>query len=190
MIGLIAGLLLVIGVHSLRLVAPGLREQVIARHGAMRWRLLHSGASLVGLVLLIWGYGEARAEPLWLWIPPVWSRHAAALLMLPSFVLLAASLLPGSRIAARLRQPLAASVKIWAFAHLLANGTLADLLMFGSFLVWAVLSFTLLRRREAHLPVPPGSAAGDLKVVLAGVAGWAAFAFWLHGLLIGVRPFG
>lgn len=111
--------------------------------------------------------------------------------MLPAFVLLAASLLPGSRIAARLRQPLAAAVALWGGAHLLANGTLADLLLFGSFLIWALVDFVLLRRREADDPGAPPAAgvARDLKVLFAGVAGWAAFAFWLHGPLIGVRPF-
>lgn len=191
MAALIAGLLLVIGVHALRLVAPGLRGQVIARHGAGVWRALHSLASLAGFALLVWGYGQTRADPHWLWLPPPWSRHATATLMLPAFVLLAASLLPGSRIAARLRQPLAAAVALWGGAHLLANGTLADLLLFGSFLIWALVDFVLLRRREADDPGAPPAAgvARDLKVLFAGVAGWAAFAFWLHGPLIGVRPF-
>lgn len=181
-----AGLLLTIGVHGLRLVAPDLRGRVIARHGAGAWRALHSTVSLAGSALLVWGYGQARADPVWLWLPPPWTRHATALFMLLSFVLLAASLLRGSRIAARARQPLAAAVKLWAFGHLLANGTLADLLLFGSFLAWAVLAFNILRRREP--PPPPGSGARDVQVVLAGVAAWAVFAFWLHAPLIGVRP--
>ncbi|WP_018230932.1 NnrU family protein [Methyloversatilis universalis] len=189
MAALIAGLLLVIGVHALRLVAPDLRGQVIARHGAWLWRAAHSLASLAGFALLVWGYGQTRADPLWLWLPPPWSRHATAALMLPAFVLLAASLLPGSRIAARLRQPLAAAVALWGGAHLLANGTLADLLLFGSFLVWALVDFVLLRRRESDDARAAPGVVRDLQVLLVGVAGWAAFAFWLHGPLIGVRPF-
>lgn len=187
MIALIAGLLLVVGIHALRLFAPGLRGRAIDRHGATAWRVLHSIVSLAGLTLLAWGYGQAREHPVWLWLPAAWSRHAAATLMLPAFVLLAASLLPGSRIAARLRQPLAAAVTLWAFAHLLANGTLADLLLFGSFLLWAVLAFSVLRRREP--PPPAGTAVRDLQVLAAGMAGWALFAIGLHGPLIGVRPF-
>lgn len=186
MVALIAGLFLVIGVHALRLVAPELRTRVIARHGAVLWRGVHSVASLAGFVLLVWGFGQTWADPQWLWMPPPWARHLTALFMLLAFVLLAASVLRGSRIAARVGQPLAAAVKLWAFGHLLANGRLADLLLFGSFLAWAVVAYSVLRRREP--PLPPGTPGRDGVVVLAGVVAWALFAFWLHALLIGVQP--
>lgn len=189
---LVAGLLLLLGVHSIRLVAPAWREARIARWGLTRWKLLYALLSLAGLTLVVAGYGMARAEPVPLWLPPVWTRHLAALLTLPAFVLMACAYVPQTRIGARLGHPMVAGVKIWAFAHLIANGTLADLLLFGSFLVWAVVMFSILRRRDRAAGVrrPPGIASRDFIALAAGLAIWAAFALWLHGVLIGVRPFG
>jgi uncharacterized membrane protein len=187
---LILGLVLFLGVHSVRIVAEDFRTRQIARMGANAWKLSYTAVSVVGLVLLVWGYGLARQQPVVLWPqPPVWTRHLAALLTLVSFILLAAAQVPGNAIKARLQHPMVLGVKVWALAHLLANNTLADLLLFGSFLVWAVLDFRSARRRG---PVAMGavSAGRTVVAVVAGVVAWAAFAFWLHGALIGVRPFG
>jgi uncharacterized membrane protein len=187
---LILGLVLFLGVHSVRIVAEDFRTRQIARMGANTWKLSYTAVSVVGLVLLVWGYGLARQQPVVLWPqPPVWTRHLAALLTLVSFILLAAAQVPGNALKARLQHPMVLGVKVWAFAHLLANNTLADLLLFGSFLVWAVLDFRSARRRG---PVAMGavSAGRTVVAVAAGVVAWAAFAFWLHGALIGVRPFG
>lgn len=189
---LVLGLVLLLGVHSTRLIAPGLRDAGVARLGLLPWKILYAVLSLIGLVLIVQGYGEARMAPTLLWAPPVWTRHLATLLTLPAFVLMACAYVPGTRIRAKLGHPMVAGVKIWAFAHLVANGTLADLLLFGSFLVWSVVMFATLRRRDraAGLRRPAGSASRDAIAIVAGIVGWAVFAGWLHLALIGVKPFG
>lgn len=189
---LVLGLVLLLGVHSTRLIAPGLRDAGVARLGLLPWKIVYAVLSLIGLVLIVQGYGEARMAPTVLWAPPVWTRHLAALLTLPAFVLMACAYVPGTRIRAKLGHPMVAGVKIWAFAHLIANGTLADLLLFGSFLVWSVVMFATLRRRDrtAGLRRPAGSASRDAIAIVAGIVGWAVFAGWLHLALIGVKPFG
>ncbi|MCQ9375461.1 NnrU family protein [Methyloversatilis sp. XJ19-13] len=189
---LVLGLVLLLGVHSTRLIAPGVRDAGVARLGLLPWKVLYAVLSLIGLVLIVQGYGEARMAPTLLWAPPVWTRHLAALLTLPAFVLMACAYVPGTRIRAKLGHPMVAGVKIWAFAHLIANGTLADLLLFGSFLVWSVVMFATLRRRDraAGLRRLAGSASRDAIAIVAGVVGWAVFAGWLHLALIGVKPFG
>ena len=188
---LILGLVLFIGTHSIRIAADGWRSAQIARMGPHAWKLGYAVVSLAGFLLLLWGYGMARQSPVVLWNPPVAMRHIAGLLTLLAFVLLAAAYVPKNGIKARLHHPMVLSVKAWAAAHLLANGTLADLLLFGSFLVWAVLAFRAARRRDraAGTAYPAGTLGGTLAAVAAGVAAWALFAFWLHGLLFGVRPF-
>ena len=188
---LVLGLLLFLGTHSIRIVADGWRAGRVARLGENRWKGLYSLASALGLGLVVWGYGLARAEPLALWTPPGWTRYLAALLNLPAFILIAAAYVPGSRIKAALGHPMVAGVKVWAIAHLLSNGNLADLLLFGAFLLWAVADFRSARRRDraAGVVYRPGSAARDGLVVAAGAGAWALFAGFLHLWLIGVRPY-
>lgn len=189
---LIVGLLIFLGLHSVRIVADGWRTQTIARVGERPWKGLFALASVAGFVLMVWGYGLARQQPVLLWSPPAAMRHAAALLTLIAFVLLAATYVPRNRIKAWVHHPMVVGTKVWALAHLLSNGTLADVLLFGSFLGWAVLSFSSARRRDraAGTTYAPGAVGPTLLTLLVGVAGWAVFAFWLHGPLIGVRPFG
>lgn len=189
---LLLGLLLFLSAHSVRIVAEDWRGRQIARLGANTWKGLFSALSLAGFVLIVWGYGLARAAPLELWLPPRWTGHVAALLTLPAFVLLVAAYVPGNRIKAALGHPMILGVKLWALAHLLSNGRAADVLLFGAFLVWAVFDFAASRRRDrrAGTRYPAGSAGRDATVVVVGIAAWAAFAFFLHGWLIGVRPFG
>lgn len=188
---LLIGLAIFLGVHSTRIVADGWRSAQIARIGPGPWKLGYAVLSLIGFFLLLWGYGIARQTPVVLWTPPVAMRHVAGLLTLIAFVLLAATYVPRNGIRARLHHPMVLSVKLWAFAHLLANGTLADVLLFGSFLVWAVLSFRAARQRDRATGAryPAGSLAGTLATVAVGCVAWVAFAFWLHAWLIGVRPF-
>ncbi|HSW08819.1 NnrU family protein [Aquabacterium sp.] len=192
MSALILGLLLFLGMHSARIVADGPRSRFIAQRGAGAWKGLYTLASLAGFVLIVWGYGQARQQPVLLWSSPIWTRHLASVLTLPAFVLLAAAYVPRNALKAKLHHPMVLSVKTWALAHLLANNTLADVLLFGGFLLWAALSFRAARQRDraAGTVYPAGTAAGTaLTIVIGGVA-WAAFALWLHGPLIGVRPFG
>ena len=189
---LVLGLVLFLGVHSVRIVADGWRTQMRARLGEGSWKGLYSVASVVGLVLVVWGYGLARQQPVVLWNPPVGMRHAASLLTLIAFVLLAAAYVPRNVFKAKLHHPMVLSVKVWALAHLLSNGSLADVLLFGSFLLWAVLGFRAARQRDrAQSTVyAPGTAAGTGLTVVVGAAAWAGFAFWAHAWLTGVAPLG
>ena len=189
---LLLGLALFLGSHAVRLVADGWRTRQVARLGLGPWMGLTAVVALAGLVLIVHGYAAARAAPVVLWLPPIWTRHAAALLTLPAFVLVAAAYVPGSRLRARVGHPMVLGVVLWAAAHLLANGTLADLVLFGAFLGWATASFVTSRRRDRAAGTVPdrGPAWRDAVAVGVGLLAWAAFAFWLHGALIGVRPFG
>lgn len=189
---LILGLVLFLGVHSARIVAEWPRQALIAKHGADAWKGLYALASLVGFGLLVWGYGLARQQPVALWAPPPAMRHLAALLTLPAFILLAAAYVPGNGLKARLHHPMMLGVKAWALAHLLANHTLADLLLFGGFLAWSVAAFIAARRRDRAqgTTYPPGRIDRTILAVVVGTAAWAGFAFWLHAWWIGVRPFG
>jgi uncharacterized membrane protein len=190
---LLLGLVLFLGVHSVRVFAEGWRTAAMAKYGEGVFKGAYSLVSVAGFLLIVWGYGMARTSPVVLWTPPMATQHVAALLTLVAFVFLAATYVPRNAIRARLRHPMVLGVKVWALAHLLANGTLADVLLFGGFLVWAVLSFRAARQRDRMAGVaerPATSAAGTAAAVLAGVAAWAFFAFWAHGAWIGVRPFG
>jgi uncharacterized membrane protein len=191
MLVFLIGLVLFLGVHSVRIVADDWRSARIARLGEGAWKGLYSLASLLGLVLLVWGYGQTRAAPIDLWQPPLFTRHLASLLTLPAFVLMAAAYVPGTRIRARLGHPMVLGVKLWALAHLLANGRLADLLLFGGFLVWAIADFRAARARDRRDGVvrQAGPASRDAIAIAVGLGAWVAFAFVLHASLIGVRPF-
>ena len=189
---LLAGLLLFLGVHSTRVFADDWRNRTRESVGALPFKGIYSLLSLAGFVLLVWGYGVARQQPVVLWNPPVAMRHVAALLTLFSFVLLAAAYVPGNQIKARLHHPMVLAVKVWALAHLLANGTLAQVLLFGSFLIWAIVLFAASRRRDrqGHTVYARGSAGATGITVVVGVLAWVVVALWLHRLLIGVAPFG
>jgi uncharacterized membrane protein len=192
MTALILGLILFLGVHSTRIVAEDWRTRTRARLGENAYKGLYSLVSIAGFLLLLWGYGQARMEPVVLWGSPTWTRHLAALLTVPAFILLAAAYVPKNGVKARLHHPMVLGVKVWALSHLLANNTLADLLLFGGFLVWAVLSFRAARARDraAATVYPPGTLAGTAAAVVAGLVAWGVFAFWAHAAWIGVRPFG
>jgi uncharacterized membrane protein len=189
---LIAGLLLFLGAHSVRIVAEPWRAAQIARRGEERWKLAYSVVSIAGFALLVYGFGVARGMPVVLWAAPVWTRHLAALLLLPAFVLVVAAYVPRNRIKAAVGHPMIAGVKLWAFAHLLTNGRLADVVLFGAFLAWAIADFIASRRRDraAGTRYPPGTTARDAITAIVGLVAYGLFAFVLHGPLIGVRPFG
>ena len=189
---LILGLVLFLGVHSIRIVADGWRSATIVRIGEKPWKAVYALASIAGFVLIVIGFGLARRNPVYLWESPMVLRHVSGLLMLIAFVLLVATYVPRNAIKAKLHHPMVLSVKVWALAHLLANGNLADVVLFGSFLVWAVFSFRAARQRDRAVATvyPPGTASGTAITLIVGVVAWAGFAFWAHGLLFGVRPFG
>ena len=189
---LILGLVLFLGVHSVRIFANDWREAQVARMGELRWKRAYSLLSAIGLGLVIWGYGLARVDPVTPWAPPTALRHLAAGLILPAFILLVAAYLPGTRIKAKIGHPMVAGVKLWALAHLMANGNLPDVALFGAFLVWAVASFASSRRldRIAGRSYVAQGWSRDAAVAGVGLAAWAGFAFWGHTWLIGAKPFG
>ena len=192
MVYLVLGLVLFLGVHSVRIVADGWRTKTIRRMGPLPWKGVYSVLSLVGFLLIVWGFGQARMQPTQLWNPPIGMRHAASLFTWVAFVLLAAAYVPGNGIKSRVKHPMVLGVKVWAFAHLLANGNLAHVLLFGAFLVWAVADFSSARRRDrAEATIyPPGRPIATVATLVGGTVVWAVFAVWLHGWWIGVRPIG
>jgi uncharacterized membrane protein len=190
MSALVLGLLIFLGMHSLRMVAPAWRERQRARLGEQRWKALFAVVSLSGFVLLCYGFGLARQHPVLLYVTPLWLHHLNGLFTLVAFVLAAAALVPRNHLKAVVWHPQVLGVKVWAFGHLLAAGMLHDVVLFGAFLLWSVALFAVSRRRDrqAGVTYPAGTLAGDLKVAVAGVLAWAVFAFWLHRVLIGVDP--
>ena len=191
MTAFVAGLTLFFAVHSVRIIADGWRERQIERFGTLPWKAGYALISAAGLALMIWGYGETRfaAE---LWSPPQWTRHLAALLTLPALVLVAAAYVPGNRLRLALGHPMLLGVKLWALAHLLCNGRVGDLLLFGSFLLWSALAFSAARKRDraSPRPRPAGRLLADLATFALGIIAWAAMAFGGHEHLIGIRPMG
>ena len=189
MLQLLLGITLFFGMHSVAIVAGPLRDRMTAM-SEKGWKAFFALASLIGIVLMVRGYAELRLTPTVLYVPPVGLRHLAALLMLPAFAFFIAPYFPG-KIKTTLKHPQLVAVKLWAFAHLLVNGTIADVLLFGSFLVWAVAARISAKSRDARpLPGAPESKANDVIVIVVGLALYAAFVLWLHQLWIGVRPFG
>jgi len=193
MLVLILGLVIFLGVHSVSIVAPGWRTATVARLGERPWKGLYSLASAAGLALIVVGYGLARRDPVVLYAPPAALRHLALVVMLPVFPLLFAAYLPG-RIRAAAKHPFLLAVKLWALAHLLANGMLADVLLFGAFLAWAVADRISVKRRPAaqthEVPAAPPGAANDAIALIGGLVVYAAFVLRAHRWLIGVSPLG
>jgi uncharacterized membrane protein len=145
--------------------------------------------SVFGLGMVVYGFWLARETPVVLWTPPVGARHVAFALMLVSMVLLAAAYVPGNLIRSKLHHPMVLSVKVWALAHLLANGMLAHVVLFGGFLVWSVVLFKASRQRDKTQSVvyAQGNARSTVIALAFGLFLWAALLGWLHGALIGVR---
>ena len=187
---LLLGIVLFFAAHSVRIFAEDWRSARIARMGESAWKGAVALASLAGFALMVWGYAETRALPE-LWHPPLWTRHPAALLTLPAFVLLLAAYVPGTRIKAVVGHPMAVGVTLWAFAHLISNGRAGDLLLFGVFLVWAGADFLAARGRDrlAGTRYATGPWTRDVAAVVVGVVAWALFARWGHVWLMGVAPF-
>lgn len=193
MLVFVVGLVVFLGIHSVSIVAPRWRAATVARLGERAWKGIYSIAAGIGLALLIVGYGMARREPVVLYTPPQMLRHIALLVMLPVFPLFFAAYLPG-RLRTAAKHPMLLAVKLWATAHLLANGTLADVLLFGGFLAWAVLDRISVKRRtaaEAHVaPAAPPSPYNDAVAIVGGLAVYAVIVLWAHRWLIGVSPLG
>ena len=185
---LIIGLVLFIGIHSVSIVAPAWRDKFAGQHGAA-WKALVVLVSLAGVVGMVKGYAEARLDPVLLYTTPSWMAHVSALLMLPIFIFFFAPYFPG-KIKTTLKHPQLVALKLWAFSHLLVNGTLADVLLFGGLLAWAVVDRISLKRREPRdIPVVSQSSANDFILIGIGLVSYVVFALWLHKAWIGVAPF-
>lgn len=188
---LIVGIILFLSVHLVRVVAPDLRRSMIARLGENGWRAGYSVASILTLILLIYGFGQARQVTGMLYNPPIWTAHIAITLMLIAMICLVASLLPAGHIATKTKHPMVLSVKIWALAHLLANGETSSVLLFAAFLAWGVIVRISLKRRERAGEItlrPFVSAKYDFHAVVIGIVVWALIIWKLHEWLIGVSP--
>jgi uncharacterized membrane protein len=210
MIWLIVGLVLFLGAHSVRIFAEEWRTQTRAAWGELPFKGAYTVVSVLGFAAIIVGYGEARLQPWVLWTPPIATRHVSILLMLFASVLLVAAYVPRNHIKLRLKHPMVLSVKVWALSHLLANGNLADVILFGSFLTWAVFNFRAARARDrlselpaiaavdaaqdaeiAEVASPSATSPNTLATLVAvgvGCAFWALFTFVLHAKWIGVAP--
>lgn len=187
---LILGIVIFFAAHSVSIIAPDWRDRMHARFGENAWKGAYSLVTLAGLLLMISGYGAARLEQTFLYYPPAWLSHVTALLMVFVFPLLLATYFPG-HIKSALKHPTLVATKTWALAHLLANGGTADVLLFGAFLVWAVVDRISLKRRKASAaPSVPPRAVNDVIAIAGGLALYAGFAFWAHKAWIGVSPFG
>ncbi len=184
---LIAGLIIFLGIHSIRIFVPGFRDAKLAAWGEAGWKGFYALLSLVGFVLIVWGYGDARPDAAILFVPPMWLRHVVLLLMVFALIALMVYALPAGKLKPMLKHPMLVAVKIWAVAHLLANGDSASVLLFGAFLVWAVVDRISVKRRGGALPVA-GSPVNDVIAVVAGLALYALFAFWAHQWLFEVAP--
>lgn len=184
---LLLGLVLFVTAHSVRIGADDWRTARIARIGLASWKGIYSLISIVGLVLIVWGYGETRGG-VELWQGPVWLRHVSSLLMLASFILLAAAYVPRNRIQTAVGHPMTVGVKAWALAHLMTNTRPGDLVLFGVLLVWAVLVFRAARRRDraSGRQEAPGSWSMAAVATIAGAVAWVVFARFLHPMLIGM----
>jgi uncharacterized membrane protein len=168
------------------------RAAAVARLGEGPYKGLFSLVSIVGVVLIAWGFAQYRASgPIELWSPPTWTRHLAAVLVWPAIVLIVAAYIPG-HIKLRLKHPMLAGVKLWALAHLLANGDLGSILLFGGILAWAVFDRISLKRRTdpGAPPIPAGGWRNDVAAVIVGTLVYLALGFWFHPLVIGVPAFG
>jgi len=182
---LVIGLVLFFAIHSVSIINENWRDGMVDRIGLVPWKGLYTLVSLGGFVLICYGYGAARLEPIVLYSPPVWTRHITMALMLFVFPLFLAANLPG-RLKTVAKQPLLAATKFWALAHLLANGTLADVLLFGSFLAWAVVDRISMKHRTQR-PIPGlASPYNDVIAVVVGLAIYAVFVVWGHAALFGV----
>ncbi|WP_113408111.1 NnrU family protein [Rhizobiales bacterium] len=187
---LILGIVLFLGLHLIRVVAPGLRTTLIASLGEGGWKGAYSIASIIALIVLIYGFGQAR-DMTPIWTPPFWMSHITILLMLFALICLVASLLPAGHIAVRTKHPMVLSVKIWALAHLLSNGDGAAILLFAAFLAWGVILRISLKRHERAGEItlrPFVSAKYDVYAIVIGVIVWALIIWKLHAWIIGVSP--
>ena len=188
---MIAGLVVFLGAHTFTTQRDA-RARMIAVTGEGTYKILYSLVSALGLALIVWGFAQYRATG-WIdvWNPPTAFKHITVALMLPAVIMVVASYIRG-RIYTTLKHPMLAGVKLWAFGHLLANGDLGGIILFGSFLAWGVYDRISLKRRAdpGAPPIPVGGLTNDLIAVAVGVVAYLALAFAFHPMVIGVPVVG
>jgi uncharacterized membrane protein len=186
------GLVLFLGVHSFQAVANGLRTRLIGRIGLVTYKVIFSIVFVLGLTLIVWGFAIARETPVMVWLPSMAMRYVAGAFLLLAFVFFASAYVPSNAIKSRFHHPLLLGVKTWALAHLLANGSVASILLFSSFFLWSTFLFIVSRRRDRALKIhyPAGTLTDTAVAVCMGITAWALVAFVFHGMLIGIRPLG
>ncbi len=188
MITFYCGLIIFFATHSISIVNVEWRNNMVVKVGEGAWRGLYSIAAILGFGLMIWGYGQIRYDSSVLYTSPIWLQHISIFLLVPVFPLLIATYFPG-RIKAAVKHPMLLAVKIWAFAHLLANGELISVVLFGSFLCWAVVDrISLKNRPQRPIPEAPPAGYNDIIAIAAGGGLYVAFLYWLHEFLFGVAP--
>lgn len=188
-IAFFGGLIIFLGIHSVRIFASEPRQRFIAAYGEGPWKGVYSLVAIVSFVAMIYGYPAAEAGLGFVWASPVWTRHLAVVLMLPALIALVAAYVP-SKLKAKLKHPMLVAIKIWALAHLLANGLGVHLVLFGSFLAWAVMDRISVKRRGEPDPVAPSGWTGDIIVVVVGTVAWVVLLLWAHQWLFGIAPIG
>jgi uncharacterized membrane protein len=198
----VLGLLIFLGTHSFRIFADGKRTQLLESLGEKKFKGLYALVSVLGFALMVWGYGQARMEPIELWAPPIWGRHLAFLLVWVAWILMASAFIHANWFKIKMHHPMILSVKTWALAHLMANGQLHQVVLFGGFLAWGVLSFISARRRDraqaakleaeglAPIALVPVSKAATQLTLAIGTLVYVLFLAWGHKALIGVSPLG
>jgi len=183
------GLFLFLGIHSVSIVNEPWRDQMVKKMGEWPWKGVYSLVSIFGFILMLWGYGSARSTTSILYSSPLWIQNLSLLLLLPVFPLLIAAYFPG-RIKATAQHPMLLATILWAIAHLLTAGSVLNVLLFGSFLGWAVVDrISVQRRRQRATPGAPSAKYNDSIACVVGLGLYLAFIFWLHELLIGVSPY-
>jgi len=190
MFWMLLGLLLFLGPHSLRMLLPRWRQMAIVRVGESKWRSAFSLISFVGLFLVGYGFSGVREDPTVIWLPSLWTRYLAWGLSLIAFVLWGAAAVPGNLIKFQVHHPLVLGTGLWAFAHLVSNGMLAHLFLFGSIFLWSLASYFAARVRdvEESVPYPRGSLLATLGAIFIGSGVWLVTWVWLHGWLVDIRP--
>ena len=205
---MILGLILFLGSHSVGIFAPLWREKTVGKIGLNPYKGITSLVALAGIILIVKGHDNALDSLTWGWAPPLFTKHLTVLLMLFALIMLVSSFVPNNHIKAKLKHPMILGVKIWAFSHLICNGEGANVILFGSFLVWAVLDFRSVRQKDRlasqadtvnhfpgvadqtinSAPIPQPSTFNTLLCIVLGALIWLALVAYLHNLLFGVYP--
>ena len=185
MLSLLFGLLLFLGMHSTSIFAPTFRQKMVQK-SELGWKGMYSIVSILGIYFIAIGYNALRMEPVLIYVTPYWFRHITYLLMVPVMILFVTPYLPG-KIKQVTKHPQLIAVKLWAVSHLLVNGMLADVILFGAFLAWAVIDRISMKKREQRpLPGLKPSIINDVIAVVLGIVMTGVFVTYLHGKLIGM----